>query len=125
MRIINKLLIGLALCGIGIVANAQEEDVQATDTLEVVIESADVEVLDEAESVLDAAIRAAEAEIEEAAAEDVEIEDAVEIVETSTTRSLGTPFIRDEISINDALEHDPNELIRLMYSKPSKIRLKC
>ena len=70
MRIINKLLIGLVLCGIGIVANAQEEDVQDTDTLEVVIESADVEVLDEAESVLDAAIRAAEAEIEEAAAED-------------------------------------------------------
>ena len=93
MRIINKLLIGLALCGIGIVTNAQEEDVQATDTLEVVIESADVEVLDEAESVLDAAIRAAEAEIEEAVAEDVEIEDALETVETSTTRSLGLSLI--------------------------------
>ena len=91
MRIINKLLVGLALCCIGVIASAQEEDVQATDTVEVVLESADVEVLDEAESVLYAAIRAAEAEIEE----------AVEIVKTSTTRSLGTPFIRDEISIND------------------------
>ena len=104
MRIINKLLVGLALCCIGVLASAQEEDVQATDTVEVVLESADVEVLYEADSAVDAVIRAvedAEAEIEEAAAEDVEIEDAVETVETSTTRSLGTPFIRDEISIND------------------------
>ena len=91
MGTINKLLIGLALCSISIVASAQEEGVQATDTVEVVLELVDVEVLDEAESVLYAAIRAAEAEIEE----------AVEIVKTSTTRSLGTPFIRDEISIND------------------------
>jgi hypothetical protein len=83
MRIINKLLVGLALCCIGVLASAQEEDVQATDTVEVVLESADVEVLYEADSAVDAVIRAvedAEAEIEEAAAEDVEIEDAVATV---------------------------------------------
>ncbi|MFT5817869.1 MAG: hypothetical protein ACI95K_001356, partial [Lentimonas sp.] len=97
MGIINKLLIGVALCGIGIVAIAQEEDVQATDTVEAVLESADVEVLEEADSVLDAVIKAVEDALEDAEAE---IEDAVETVETSTTRSLGTPFIRDEITIN-------------------------
>ncbi|GEM_PF-879961 len=104
MGIINKLLIGAALCSISIVASAQEEDVQATDTVEAVLESADVEVLDEAESDVDAAIRAVEGALEDAeveieeAAEELEMEDAVE---GTTTRSLGTPFTREEISIND------------------------
>jgi hypothetical protein len=100
MGIINKLLIGVALCCIGVLASAQEEDVQATDTVEAVLESADVEVLDEADSAVDAVIRAvedAEVEIEEAA-EELEMEDAVE---GTTTRSLGTPFTREEITIND------------------------
>jgi hypothetical protein len=97
MGIINKLLISVALCGISILASAQEEDVRATDTIEAVLESADVEVLDETESAVDAAIRAVEDTLEEIeeAAEDIET------VESTTTRSLGTPFTRDEISIND------------------------